>query len=141
MNAPWKKFELPVLAGVKLEMLAGVMARAWPTFTTPMFCIWVESMTVVGVGVVKSVVRLMREPVTVTSSRAWGWDSAAVVAGVVCASACGAQVREALSDSSNVPAAELVANLDDREPRTRCALAARRIVATAWRAETMGTPL
>src|SRR5690349_7414696 len=38
----------------------------------PMFCITDESITVVGVGVVKSLVRRMREPVTVTSSSTAG---------------------------------------------------------------------
>src|SRR5580698_8496240 len=123
MNAPWKKFELPVLAGVKLEMLAGVMARAWPTFTTPMFCIWVESITVVGVGVVKSVVRLMREPVTVTSSRDAGWSLAP---GAVCASVCGAQVRDAVSRHS-IPA--VPETRDAMGPRVTAALRAERSIA------------
>jgi len=53
-------------------------------FTTPTLSIAEESMTVVGVGVLKSLVRLMREPVTVISSRlaavAVGWS-----AGLSCA--------------------------------------------------------
>src|SRR6185437_4088027 len=67
-----KKFELPVLAGVKVETLAGVMVNAWPTLTIPRLFMRSGSMTVVGVGVLKSLVRLMREPVTVTSSRVVG---------------------------------------------------------------------
>src|SRR6185312_10591126 len=45
------------------------------------------SMTVVGVGVLKSLVRLMREPVTVTSSSAAAPLPAASPAGAFCACA------------------------------------------------------
>src|SRR6202035_4956922 len=56
-------------------------------FTTPTLSIAEASMTVVGVGVLKSLVRLMREPVTVISSRVAGAPPPAGVssAGFCCA--------------------------------------------------------
>jgi hypothetical protein len=72
-----KKFEFPVLAGVKVDTLAGASVAAAPTFTNPMLSMVDVSMTVVGVDVLKSVVRLMREPVTVTSSICGGAEAAA----------------------------------------------------------------
>src|SRR5690242_458621 len=85
MYAPVKNEELPVLVGVNWEMFDGTSFSASPTFTTPILCIVVSSITVVGVGVVKSFVRLMREPVTVTSSRIAGALGFVLADGAVCA--------------------------------------------------------
>src|SRR5580698_1021576 len=107
MKAPALNEELPVVVGVTLETFDGVWLSMSPTLTTPRFSMAVASNTVVGVAVMKSVVRLMREPVTVTSSRGWGGSLVVVVVvvvpGAVCANAGGAQVRDAVSMPS-IPA-------------------------------------
>src|SRR5580698_1894998 len=97
--APVKKLEPPVLCGVNMEVLAGVISRTCPTLTTPRFSRVVASMTVVGVGVVKSVVRLMRVPVTVTSCSCQPSLSAAAV-GASCAAAFADQVTAAIRPQS-----------------------------------------
>src|SRR5689334_23572265 len=69
MVEPVKKLALPVVVGVLFEMLDGSCVMACPTFTMPRFLRYDESTTVVGFDVSKSVLRRMREPVTVISSR------------------------------------------------------------------------
>ncbi len=102
MYEPAKKLELPVFAGVKVEMFAGLSCRAWPTLTIPMLSIVLESITVVGVGVVKSLVRLMRDPVTVTSSRTGAvLLASAPAAGSVCA--CAMPLKPKVSASATPP--------------------------------------
>ncbi len=123
IEAPVKKFELPVLAGVNVETFAGIAVSAWPTLTIPRFSIVLESITVVGVEVLKSVVRLMREPVTVTSSRVAGPVPAAAE-GAVCACAIAPKPKD--SATATLPV-RLFANRELNELESIAALTAASI--------------
>src|ERR1044071_6145399 len=86
MVEPGKKFALPVVGGVVVEMFDGSCVIAAPTFTMPRFSRYEESTTVVGLDVSKSVERRMREPVTVTSSSTWGvFEDCVELDGACCA--------------------------------------------------------